>query len=101
MFYMCIFSVEIIGNNDEENCWFVRKIFVDLIKLVLIFYRKIFWLEFFFKKIVLMEGIFICFFVIYEFFDVDNLYVLFVISILYCRNIINNDLYLLFILYFM
>lgn len=40
MFYMCIFSVEIIGNNDEENCWFVRKIFVDLIKLVLIFYRK-------------------------------------------------------------
>lgn len=42
MFYMCIFSVKIIGNNDEENCWFVRKIFVDLIKLVLIFYRKIF-----------------------------------------------------------
>lgn len=101
MFYMCISSVETTGNNDEENRWPARKILVDLTKSALILYRKTFWLEFFFKKIVLMEGTSTRLFAIYEPSDADNLYVLSVICILYRRNIINNDLHLLFTSYFM
>lgn len=101
MFYMCISSVETTGSNDEENRWPARKILVDLTKSALILYRKTFWLEFFFKKIVLMEGTSTRLFAIYEPSDADNLYVLSVICILYRRNIINNDLHLLFTSYFM
>lgn len=101
MFYMCISSVETTGSNDEENRWPARKILVDLTKSALILYRKTFWLEFFFKKIVLMEGTSTRLFAIYEPSDADNLHVLSVICILYRRNIINNDLHLLFTSYFM
>lgn len=48
-----------------------------------------------------MEGTSTRLFAIYEPSDADNLYVLSVICILYRRNIINNDLHLLFTSYFM